>query len=60
MKYLPLIPIIYLLMAIFTFGHAASHCEKQTYHVCDSGDRSFRGMASAMVWPMYWSWELQE
>ena len=52
-------------MPIFTFGYAAVHvkdpCGDHIYpHQCDSVDRSFAGFGAAIVWPLYWSWEIQE
>jgi hypothetical protein len=52
----------YPLMAIYTFGHAAADpkCRSIMNEKCNVGDRAFDGLGAAMLWPLYWSWELQE
>lgn len=61
--------LIYIGMAIFTFGHAASHRELNI-NICysyigliNSTDRTehvFGAFAAGFMWPLYWSWTLQE
>lgn len=70
-RYWKAILIGYAAMAVFTFGHSASHnkkvdCEfvsgKITNQPCDlmaDEDRVLGAFASAPFWPLYWSWVLQ-
>ena len=46
--------VSYLVLAVFTFGHAAANY--QSNHV----DAPLAGLCASIVWPLYWSWELQE
>lgn len=70
-----IIPIIYLVLALLTFGHAANNSHKQfqmELAACEQGaNQSMCGLAyadesplvgavSAALWPLYWSWELFE
>lgn len=53
-----------LVMALFTFGYAATHsvCHEFTNnHVvtCTSESQAGHGIMAAVTWPFYWSWELQ-
>jgi len=53
------VAILYAAIAVFSFGHAAAHyrCD-DTKHTCvDNGQAA--GMGAALLWPFYWSWELQ-
>lgn len=52
--------IAYVLIAIFTFGYAASHsniCVGRSVDLCNNGDRAAAGLAAGLMWPFYWSWE---
>lgn len=63
--------VAYALGALVTFGHAAAgsekkrtqelaQCEAARKEYCYSGRLAgFEGAFSAIVWPLYWSWELQ-
>lgn len=63
-----IIAAAYAVIAIFTYGHSASHgkvpnCLYVDHGICTirafdprAGDAFF----AALVWPLYWSWELQE
>lgn len=47
----------YLIIAILTFGYAASstECSNKTLELRDC--QAFRGFVSATLWPLYWTWE---
>ena len=55
-------------MALFTFGHSASQpkvCLVKTepsfeWEKCRNGPLAVDGFLSAVFWPLYWSWELQQ
>lgn len=53
--------IAYLLIAILTFGHSASNSDQQ----CPEWQREgacieLDALGAATLWPLYWSWTLQE
>ena len=55
----------YVLMAIFTFGHSAANsplegCRKPNAISSCTAEAGMGGMMAAIVWPLYWSWELQQ
>lgn len=64
--------IWYAIIAVITFGHAASGAavrEDAEYNECNNDPRytmCFRndaapvakGIAAAAIWPLYWSWEV--
>ena len=60
---------IYLFMAVFTFGHAYNQYP-ETYktvtmgtefiHQYDEVQKSAGSMMSALVWPLYWSVQVQK
>lgn len=48
----------YLIAAILTFGHAASrYTVRNSYESSAVAVPSFFG---GLLWPLYWSWTLQE
>lgn len=50
----------YTMIAIFTFGYAASHhpkCVETSRTVCVGNDQAMAGFGAAFLWPFYWSWE---
>lgn len=54
--------LAYCAIAIFTFGFAAAHhpaCVAPADHstVCDLDSPTVSGIAAAVLWPLYWSWE---
>ena len=56
--------LAYVLIGLFTFGHAAANATGTTGtfnpRPIDAFDRTFIGAFWAIGWPLYWSWELQE
>jgi hypothetical protein len=55
----------YLVIGLFTFGYGSMH------HQCRGDDNNFNvppcfsekgfiGFVDAAMWPLYWSWEVQE
>lgn len=55
-----IVVVAYVLIAIFTFGHAAAHspkCVETDRHICAGNDQALAGMVAAFAWPFYWSWE---
>lgn len=53
-----LVLIIYVIVAIITFGHSAANLTgKCGYAVCDIADKTYAGLISGSFWPLYWSWE---
>lgn len=63
----------YVLIALITFGHSAANdvtteqeCAARfgESHSCAAYGSplgvSVRGVVSAIFWPLYWSWELQQ
>jgi hypothetical protein len=58
--------LAYLAVAVFTFGHCAAHAEPPRMVTYANGvqwremdSRAFDALGAALVWPLYWSWELQ-
>jgi hypothetical protein len=62
----------YVLIGIATFGHAAAQTdslEQAKYEACKRVQKNYcwednmsapaGGVMAAMLWPLYWSWELQ-
>ncbi len=47
--------LIYVLVGIFTFGHAMNHIKLK-----DDAERTCASGLSAIAWPLYWSVRLQE
>jgi hypothetical protein len=48
-------------MPVFTFGYAAAHTHQKNFTgETDGGIRLGIGLISAISWPLYWSWELQD
>jgi hypothetical protein len=60
-------------MALFTFGHAAARHDAYQSASCQTLDRRIKspglscydspaldGLLAAVLWPLYWSWELQQ
>ena len=45
----------YLLMIIFTFGHAVNHSDS-----INTVDKGITSIPSAIAWPLYWSVQLQK
>lgn len=66
-----IIAAAYALVALVTFGHAAAASDKsidQELAQCEAARKEYcyngriaglEGALSALVWPLYWSWELQ-
>ncbi len=52
--------VIYILVAILTFGHAAANASVTPEHFDPSGDRTATGVMAGLFWPLYWSWEMFE
>jgi hypothetical protein len=61
--------IAYVLIGIFTFGHAYNHYPDteeasfagHKYTITNGpGTKTFASCASSLVWPLYWSVKLQE
>lgn len=68
--------LAYVIVAVVTFGHSAASAraeERAEYSACldrlTSGlekacfDHTYApiiGSVAAVIWPLYWSWELQE
>lgn len=48
--------VLYLAVAIFTYGHAASHALPRH----DNAERVAIGLGSGFAWPLYWSWTWQD
>ena len=60
--------VLYGLIAIVTFGYAAENASPcyirdklgdRVAAPCESGLDAVSGVISALMWPLYWSWELQ-
>ena len=62
--------VFYVIIAIFTFGHAAAgtqrwqdtHCQTAEARIA-SNERCYSGPAvngvfAGVFWPLYWSWEM--
>lgn len=56
-KCLVIIALLYILMAIFTFGHAMNHIPETKEHEDMRAPDSFM---CCVIWPFYWSWYLQQ
>lgn len=60
---------VYAVIGIYTFGYAAAESTKWGIEQeCGSGGKSrkciahspaINGLFAAIVWPLYWSWEVQ-
>ena len=65
MKRAGIFVVIYLAVAVLTFGHVASsphHCTDMTINkqvTCGSGLLASAGFFGGLFWPLYWSWEVQ-
>ena len=53
---------IYAMLGLLTFGYAASDPNSCSYaHIIQRGEcRSFVGLVSGIMWPLYWSREAFE
>lgn len=59
--------VSYVIVGVFTFGHAFNHVDKtrpnwideQRYEK-DGADLCFEALFSSIMWPLYWSTELQK
>ena len=64
--------IAYTAIAVFTFGHSASAADRRIEAdraTCAESQKKncpvnldippFNGISAAIIWPLYWSWELQ-
>ena len=59
--------VCYVVVGIFTFGHAFNHVDKtrlnwvdkQRYEK-DSADLCVEAISASIAWPLYWSTELQK
>jgi len=54
--------LAYIAVAVFTFGFAAAHhpvCvpPPNRQFACDADSPTVSGLAAAVLWPLYWSWE---
>lgn len=47
----------YLMVAIYTFGYAASHYRPGSYE--GRADAAAAGVFGGAMWPLYWSWWAQ-
>jgi hypothetical protein len=66
--------ILYGAMAVFTFGHSAAatyereiadhaQCNRDPKAICFNDSVAVAGsggLAAAALWPLYWSWEIQQ
>lgn len=55
--------VVYLIVAVFTFGRVANTttCNKaDVSDACSLVGRSFVAVWGATLWPLYWSWIMQE
>ena len=67
-RHLWIVPAIYSGIAIATFGYAAASREKanavecvaaQYRALCESSTPpEMAGLMAAILWPLYWSWEI--
>jgi hypothetical protein len=52
-----------VIIPIFTFGYEASNAGYCQHYdgpkKCDAFESAFFGLCAGVVWPLYWSWELQ-
>lgn len=51
-------------IAIFTFGHSASaehvcRAENDTVRTCRVAPVAMSSLVAGVLWPLYWSWEVQ-
>ncbi|RAK26324.1 hypothetical protein C7374_1149 [Falsochrobactrum ovis] len=47
----------YLIIAMLTFGYAASSTECSNKVLEPRDCQAFRGFVSGAAWPLYWTWE---
>lgn len=53
--------ILYVIMAVLTFGVAASDPKCEAWnHECNTDERAMHGGAAGFWWPAYWSWHAIE
>ena len=49
--------VVYAAIAIVTFGHSAAHYMPEPKQEQDT--RVADAVVAGLVWPLYWSWEIQ-
>lgn len=51
---------VYALIGVVTFGHSAAAtppCKAGDMWCVPGEEAVYRGFASGLMWPLYWSWE---
>ncbi len=52
--------IAYAAIALLTFGHAATNVRLPARIADDMLLRAMSGMTGAVLWPLYWSWTVND